>query len=332
MREILFVNNTGNTTVVIFFVLFTVILVMSGIKIVPQASRVIVERLGKFHKILEPGINFIFPVLDRRKATSWIVGGEIRNTTLIDIREQVFDFPKQNVISHDNVVMEINALLYFQINDPFKAVYEIANLPLALEKLTQTSLRSVMGEMDLDEIFSKRAEINERLRVILDEASDAWGVKVTRVEIQDVNPPASVQAAMQRQMEAERSRRAMVTEAEGKKTAQILEAEGHKEAQINRAEGEKQAVILDAEGRARARIRMGEAEAEAVVKVASAVKIAGGDPTQYLIALKYMDTLSSVASGNENKVVYLPYEATAILGSLGGMKELFSKDKTQTNA
>ncbi len=327
MREILFAGNVGNTTVVIFFVLFTVVLVMSGIKIVPQANRVIVERLGKFHKILEPGINFIFPVLDRRKSTSWLVGGEIRNTTLIDIREQVFDFPKQNVISHDNVVMEINALLYFQINDPFKAVYEIANLPLALEKLTQTSLRSVMGEMDLDEIFSKRAEINERLRVILDEASDAWGVKVTRVEIQDVNPPATVQAAMQRQMEAERSRRAMVTEAEGKKTAQILEAEGHKQARINRAEGEKQAVILDAEGRALARIRLGEAEGEAVGKVAGAVKNAGGDPTQYLIALKYMETLAAVASGNENKTVYLPYEATAILGSLGGIKELFSKEQ-----
>lgn len=329
MKEILFAGNTGDTMVVIFFVLFTIILVMSGIKIVPQANRVIIERLGKFHKILSPGINFIFPALDRPKPISWLVGGTIRNTTLIDIREQLYDFPKQNVISRDNVVMEINALLYFQINDPFKALYEIANLPLALEKLTQTSLRSVMGEMDLDEIFSKRAEINERLRIILDEASDAWGVKVTRVEIQDVNPPATVQAAMQRQMEAERSRRATVTEAEGQKKSQILGAEGHKEAWINRAEGEKQAVILDAEGRALARVKMGEGEAEAIGKIAAAVKLAGGDPTQYLIALKYMETLAAIAAGNENKIIYLPYEATAILGSLGGIKELFTRDIPQ---
>ena len=327
MKEILLVTNMENMAVVIFFVLFTIILVISGIKIVPQANRVIVERLGKFHKVLFPGINFIFPVLDRKKSISWLVGGTIRNTALIDVREQVFDFPKQNVISRDNVVMEINALLYFQINDPFKAVYEIANLPLALEKLTQTSLRSVMGEMDLDEIFSKRAEINERLRVILDEASDAWGVKVTRVEIQDVNPPASVQAAMQRQMEAERSRRATVTESEGKKKAQILEAEGHKEAQINRAEGEKRALILDAEGRAEARIKLGEAESVAIGKIAAAIRNAGGDPTQYLVALKYMETLAAMTSGQENKTVYLPYEATAILGSLGGIRELFIPEK-----
>ncbi len=308
-------------------VLLVVALIVSGIRIVPQANRVIIERLGKFHRVLEPGVNFIFPILDRQKAIVWIVAGKgAKPTSKLDMREQVYDFPKQNVISRDNVVMEINALLYFQINNPFKAVYEIANLPLALEKLTQTSLRSVMGEMDLDEILSKRAEINEKLRVTLDQATDAWGVKVTRVEIQDVNPPEAVQVAMQRQMEAERSRRAMVTEAEGKKRSQILEAEGQKESQINRAEGEKQAVILDAEGRAQARVRQATAEAEAIAKVGEAVQTAGGDPTQYLIALKYIDTLGEMVSGKDNKVVYLPYEATAVLGSLGGLKDLFGKD------
>jgi len=313
---------------VIAFVLLVVILLVFGIRIVPQSHRVIVERLGKFHKVLEPGVNFIFPILDRQKKVQWI--GEdrkLRSTAQLDIREQVFDFPKQNVISKDNVFMEINALLYFQINDPFKAVYEIVNLPVALEKLTQTSLRSVLGEMDLDEILSKRADINEKLRVTLDEASDAWGVKVTRVEIQDVNPPEAVQKAMQRQMEAERSRRAMVTESEGQKRAQILEAEGAKESQINRAEGEKQAVILNAEAMAQARIRQGEAEAQTISIVAEAVKDAGGDPTQYLIALKYIDTLGEMVSGKDNKVVYLPYEATAVLGSLGSLKDLFGARK-----
>jgi regulator of protease activity HflC (stomatin/prohibitin superfamily) len=311
---------------ILTLVILVIVLIVSGIRIVPQAERVIIERLGKFHKVLEPGINFIFPVLDRQKSIVWIVPGKgVKPTHRLDVREQVYDFPKQNVISRDNVVMEINALLYFQINNPFKAVYEIANLPLALEKLTQTSLRSVMGEMDLDEILSKRAEINEKLRITLDEATDAWGVKVTRVEIQDVNPPESVQVAMQRQMEAERSRRATVTEAEGQKRSQILEAEGHKESQINRAEGEKQATILDAEGQAQARVRRATAEAEAIAKIAEAVKAAGGDPTQYLIALKYIDTLGEMVSGKDNKVVYLPYEATAVLGSLGGLKELFGK-------
>ena len=312
---------------ILALVILVIVLIVSGIRIVPQSQRVIVERLGKFHKTLEPGVNFIFPVLDRPKTIVWLVAGQgAKSTSKLDMREQVYDFPRQNVISRDNVVMEINALLYFQINNPFKAVYEIANLPLALEKLTQTALRSVMGEMDLDEILSKRAEINEKLRLTLDEATDAWGVKVTRVEIQDVNPPESVQVAMQRQMEAERSRRARVTEAEGMKRAQILEAEGQKESQINRAEGEKQALILDAEGRAQARVRQATAEAEAIAKVAEAVKAAGGDPTQYLIALKYIDTLGEMVSGKDNKVVYLPYEATAVLGSLGGLKELFGKD------
>ncbi|QTX31787.1 SPFH/Band 7/PHB domain protein [Aminithiophilus ramosus] len=311
--------------VILALVALVVILVVSGIRIVPQSQRVIIERLGKFHKILEPGINVIFPILDREKSIVWIVAGKgTRPTSKLDMREQVYDFPRQNVISRDNVFMEINALLYFQINNPFKAVYEIANLPLALEKLTQTSLRSVMGEMDLDEILSKRAEINERLRVTLDEATDAWGVKVTRVEIQDVNPPESVQTAMQKQMESERSRRARVTEAEGQKRAQILEAEGGQQAQINRAEGEKEALILNAEARAQARVRQATAEAEAIASIAEAVKAAGGDPTQYLIALKYMETLHEMVSGRDNKVVYLPYEATALLGSLGGLKEIFT--------
>ncbi|PIE55181.1 MAG: hypothetical protein CSA35_01725 [Dethiosulfovibrio peptidovorans] len=294
-------------------VFLAVALLVSGVKIVPQAHRMVVERLGKFHRILTPGVNVIFPVLDRTKKVEWYFGASLRSTASLDMREQVLDFPKQNIISKDNVVMEINALLYFQISDPFKAIYEIANLPLALEKLTQTSLRSVMGEMELDEIFSKRSEINERLRTTLDEASDVWGVKVSRVEIQDVNPPASVQEAMQRQMEAERTRRAVVTE-----------ANGQRDAEMNRAEGRKRAIELEAEGKANARIRLAQAEAEALSAVAVALSAHGGkDPAAYLIAVKYLESLKEMAAGDGTKTVYLPYEASSILSSVGAMKEVF---------
>lgn len=298
------------------FVLFAMIVLYSGIKIVPQAHRVVVERLGKFHKILTPGINFIFPILDKPKMIDWVFGKGFRRSATMDMREQILDFPKQNIISRDNVVMEINAMLYFQISDPFKAIYEISNLPLALEKLTQTSLRSVMGEMELDEIFSKRSEINESLRTTLDEASDVWGVKVTRVEIQDVNPPASVQEAMQRQMEAERTRRAVVTE-----------ANGLRDAEINRAEGKKRAIELEAEGMANARIRLAQAESEAIVKIAEALAAHTDvrDPSSYLIALKYLESLKEMSAGDKSKTIFLPYEASSILSSLGIMKELFNK-------
>jgi len=317
MQEIIWViQDSMDFAVLVFFAFFAVVILLSGIKIVPQAHRVVVERLGKFHRVLSPGVNFIFPVLDRPKATEWVFRRGLRKTSSLDMREQILDFPKQNIISRDNVVMEINAMLYFQISDPFKAIYEIANLPMALEKLTQTSLRSVMGEMELDEIFSKRSEINESLRSTLDEASDVWGVKVTRVEIQDVNPPESVQTAMQRQMEAERTRRAVVTEANGKR-----------DAEVNRAEGKKRAIELEAEGMANARIRLAEAEAEALSKISEALTAHAGskDPTSYLVALKYLESLKEMSAGDKTKMVYLPYEASSILSSVGAMKELFKE-------
>lgn len=309
-------QDSMDSAVVVLFVLLALAILVSGVKIVPQAHRVVIERLGKFHRVLSPGINFIFPVLDKRKTVEWVFGKGYRRSSSLDMREQILDFPKQNIISRDNVVMEINAMLYFQISDPFKAIYEIANLPLALEKLTQTSLRSVMGEMELDEIFSKRTEINERLRTTLDEASDVWGVKVSRVEIQDVNPPVTVQEAMQRQMEAERTRRAVVTE-----------ANGQRDAEINRAEGQKRAIELEAEGMANARIRLAQAEAEAIAKIAEALSVHtdGRDPSSYLIALKYLESLKEMSSGDKSKTVYLPYEASSILSSVGIMKELFNK-------
>jgi regulator of protease activity HflC (stomatin/prohibitin superfamily) len=242
----------------------------------------------------------------------------------IDLRETVFDFPKQGVITKDNVVTEINALIYFQIVDPVKSVYEINNLPNAIEKLTQTTLRNVIGELELDECLTSRDTINMKLRAILDEATNKWGVKINRVELQDINPPIDIREAMEKQMRAERTRRALIIEAEGTKSAAILEAEGRKGADINEAEGAKQAMILKAQGEAQARLVVAEAEAEAIRCIAQAVEHTKADPTQYLIAIRYIDTLEQVLrdGGAGSKTVFMPYEASGLMSSVGGLKEL----------
>ena len=247
----------------------------------------------------------------------------------VDLRETVFDFPKQSVITKDNVVTEINAMIYFQITDPVKSVYEINNLPNAIEKLTQTTLRNVIGELDLDDCLTSRDTINNKLRTILDDATNKWGVKVNRVELQDINPPQDIKEAMEKQMRAERNRRAQIIEAEGTKKAAILEAEGRKGADINEAEGAKQAKILKAEGEAAARIQVAEAEAEAIRKITEAVAETKADPTQYLIAVKYIDTIEQVLreGGAGQKTVFMPYEASGLMGSVGGMKELLESVK-----
>ncbi|NIM52506.1 MAG: SPFH/Band 7/PHB domain protein [Gemmatimonadales bacterium] len=310
---------------------FVVAMAVKGLKIVQQAETLIIERLGRYHRTLASGINIIWPVLERPRSIEWRYmrqgpGGKPipvrRATTKIDLRETVYDFPRQNVITRDNVVTEINALLYFQVIDPRRAIYEIANLPDAIEKLTQTTLRNVIGEMDLDETLSSRDTINSKLRVILDQATDKWGVKVNRVELQDINPPADIRDAMEKQMRAERDRRAAILEAEGHKKSKILEAEGFREAQINEAEGAKQARILVAEGEAEARRRVAEAEAEAIKRVTGAITESGGDPGNYLIALRYIEALKEMVSGKDNKVVYLPYEATGVLSSIGGIRDM----------
>jgi len=314
--------------VVFFFILF---FAFKGFKIVPQAQTMVIERLGKYHRTLESGINIIWPIFDKPRNIYWRmfpvdIDREkrmiIKETKWIDLREQVYDFPRQNVITKDNVNVEIDALLYFQITEPMKAVYEIANLPNAIEKITQTTLRNVLGELELDESLTSRDTINTKLRAILDEATDRWGVKVSRVELQDINPPKDIREQMEKQMRAERERRAAILIAEGQKQAQILEAEGFKFSQINKAEGMKQSEILKAEGDAQARIQKAKAEGEAIQIVSQA--FAGkGDPTNYLIATRYIDTLLQMVSGKDNKVIYLPYEATGVLSSLGGIKELF---------
>jgi len=307
-------------------VVLVVIYVLSGIKIVSQSETIIVERLGKYNRTLTAGINVILPVIEKAKDTVLRrQNGTISRSSRIDMREQVYDFDKQSVITKDNVMTEINALLYFQIVDPMKSVYEIQNLPVAIEKLTQTTLRNVVGEMELDETLTSRDTINSKLRNVLDDATNKWGVKVNRVELQDITPPESIRRTMELQMQAERNRRAEILKAEGEKQAQILNSEGEKQAEINAAEAEKQANVLKAEGEARAKVLQAEAEAAAIRNIAEAVADKGADPVNYLLAVKYIETLKEVAGGQGNKTVYLPYEATNLLGSLGGIKDLLNK-------
>lgn len=313
--------------------LLVIIVISAGVKVVPQSETRVIERLGRFHSVLSPGLNFIIPFIDRPKTiyTRRIErigsGGYARTvaTDVIDLREQVYDFPSQQVITRDNVTTEINALLYFQITDPKKAVYEIDNLPNAIEKLTQTSLRNVIGELELDETLTSRDTINTKLQAILDDATNKWGVKVNRVELQDITPPESVRVAMEKQMQAERNRRAEILNAEGEKQSLILRSEGEKASRINEAEAHKQSEILRAEGEARAIILNAEAEAEAIRRVAEAVAAGQTDPATYMLAMKYIDTLREMTSGQNNKTVYIPYEASSVLSSLGSIRTLFKE-------
>lgn len=312
-------------------IIFAVAYVIKGVIIVQQAEVVVIERLGRFERILQSGFNFIFPILEAPRGMNWRVTQKgldgstytyIKERTKIDMREAVYDFPRQNVITKDNVSISINAIIYFQIIDPKSATYEIQNLSDAIEKLTQTTLRNLVGQLDLQETLVSRDKINQELRSILDEATNKWGVKVNRVELQDITPPLDIQQAMDKQMKAERDKRAAILEAEGQKQAAILKAEGDKFSQINRAEGDKQSAILRAEGDAQARVINANAEGTAIGVVIGAID-GKGKPDQYLIAMKYLDTLKSITAGENNKIVYMPYEATGILSSVDGIKEMF---------
>lgn len=324
----------GSLVILGLIALFVIIFAANGFKIVKQSETMIIERLGKYDRTLEAGINIIWPIIDKPREIMWRFlkeGIDGKNIILktsvdrIDLRETVYDFPKQNVITKDNVMTEINAILYFQIIDPVKSVYEISNLPDAIEKLTQTTLRNVIGDMNLDETLSSRDTINGKLRAVLDDATHKWGVKVNRVELQDINPPHDIRDAMEKQMRAERDKRAKILDAEGEKQSQILQSEGLKLAKINNAEGDKQSQILKAEGEAQARIKTAEGEAQAIQNISQAITNANGDPVNYLIGIRYIDTLKEMVSGKDNKMIYLPYEATGVLGSLGGIKEMFKK-------
>jgi len=310
-----------------------ILIVRSTIIVVRQAQTMVVERLGKYNRTLSSGINLIVPFFDQPRAIDWhqvislpsgdTVTRRFRSST-IDLRETVYVFPRQNVITKDNVVVEIDALIYFQVTDPVRAAYEIANLPDAIEKLTQTTLRNVIGELDLDQVLSSREHINTKLREILDDATHKWGAKVARVELKDINPPRDIRDAMEKQMRAERDRRAAILTAEAGKQSAILEAEGIRQSEINKAEGVKQAKILQAEAEAAARLKVAEAEAQAIERITGAIKGTGGDPARYLIAIRYIEALKEMVTGANNKIIYLPYEATGVLSSLGGIREMLT--------
>ena len=312
------------TYVLIAIVILVIIIAKKSLAIIPQSETKIIERLGKYYATLSPGINIIIPFIDRPKDIVVMRAGRYMYSSTIDLREQVYDFDRQNVITKDNIQMKINALLYFQIVDPFKAVYEINNLPNAIEKLTQTTLRNIIGEMELDQTLTSRDTINTKLRAVLDDATNKWGIKVNRVELQDITPPESVLAAMEKQMQAERNKRAAILTSEGEKQSAILKSEGEKTSTINRAEAAKQQEILRAEGEAQARIRKAEAEAIAIEKITEAVG-KSTNPASYLLAQKYIQMMETLANGEQTKTIYLPYEATNLMGSIGSIKELFKE-------
>jgi len=313
----------------LFLAAMVIAFIFKGIVVIRSSERMVIERFGNYVHTLEPGINFIIPFVDRPREFIWkkapsdsalsrLLGDSsdgmyntyLAATARIDIRETVLDMPSQTVFTKDNVSVHINALLYIEITNPHDAVYRISNLPNAIEKLTQTTLRSLVGEMELDKTLSSREQINSRLQIILDEAADDWGAKVKRVEIQDLEVPSEIQAAMEKQMRAERDKRAAILEAEGERKSAILKAEGEKASAVLVAEGNRTARILEADG-----------EKEALNKLKESL---GDEFSQYLLAVRYLETMNHIGAQTEgDKTIFMPMDATATLGAIGGIQELF---------
>ena len=308
----------------LLFFIGVVLLVIAAktIKIVPQATVMLVERLGRFSRVAVSGLNILVPFFDKPRAVYWtnMRGG----ITSIDLREQYLDLPPQPVITRDNVTIHVDSVVYWQITDPVKAVYEMNDLVGGIVQLTITGMRAVMGDMDLDHTLSQRDQINGKLRLILDEATDKWGVKVTRVDVKNIDPPEDVRVTMEKQMTAERNRRALVLQAEGERQAAITRAEGEKQAAVTRSEGEKQSNILQAEGLAQARLRQAEAEAQAIAQVAQAMQ-EHGNPAQYLITTRYIESLRDMTKSNNAKVIFMPVETSTMLSAVGTIKEMFAE-------
>lgn len=295
----------GGDLVVIAFVVVVVVVLYAGIKQVPQGYNWTVERFGRYTRILYPGLNLIIPFIDR-------IGARM------NMMEQVLDVPSQEIITRDNATCTVDGVAFYQVLDAARASYEVSGLQNAILNITMTNIRTVMGSMDLDNLLSNRDEINARLLHVVDAATEAWGVKITRVEIKDINPPADLVESMARQMKAERDKRASILEAEGLRQAQILKAEGEKQAQVLQAEGRREAAFRDAE----ARERLAEAEAKATALVSEAVSKGDVQALNYFIADKYTQALGQFATSPNQKILMLPMEATALLGSLGGIAEL----------
>jgi regulator of protease activity HflC (stomatin/prohibitin superfamily) len=277
------------------------LLLIRSIRIIPQATAGVVERLGRYHKTINAGVNLVFPFID-----------VIRKT--IDLREQVKDFPPQSVITEDNLVVSIDTVIYYQVTDPKAATYEIASFVLGIEQLTVTTLRNEVGSLDLEQALTSRDSINKALRTVLDEATGKWGVRVNRVEIRDIVPPESVRESMEKQMKAERDKRASILIAEGTKQSDILTAEGQKQSEILKAEGAAKATVLAAEADARAQALVADGEAEAIQKVFDA--LAKAEVTDQALAYKYIDQLKELANGDANKVWFIPSELSAAASAL----------------
>lgn len=305
-----------------FIALAVLIVAVKTIKIVPQATVMLIERLGRFSRVATSGLNVIVPFIDKPRAVYWT--NTRPGLSSIDLRELYIDLPPQPVITRDNVTIHVDSVVYWQITDPIKAVYEVADLVGGIVQLTITGMRAVMGDMDLDHTLSSRDQINSKLRIILDEATDKWGVKVTRVDVKNINPPEDVRLTMEKQMTAERNRRALVLQAEGEKQAAITRAEGEKQAAITRSEGEKESAILQADGAAQARLRSATAEAEAIGRIAQAME-GHGNPAQYLITARYIESLRDMTRTNNSKVIFMPVETSSVLSSVGALKEVFSE-------
>jgi regulator of protease activity HflC (stomatin/prohibitin superfamily) len=294
----------AGTTVILLAVLAAVLLFM-GVKAVPQGHEYTVERFGRYTKTLNPGLHFIFPIADQ-------IGARM------NMMEQVLDVPTQEVITKDNAMVAVDGVVFYQVLDAPKAAYEVRQLEISILNLTMTNIRTVMGSMDLDELLSKRDDINARLLLVVDEATEAWGVKVTRIEIKDIAPPRDLVDSMARQMKAERDKRANILEAEGLRQAAILKAEGEKQAAILSAEGRRESAFRDAE----AREREAEAEAKATEVVSNAIASGNVQAINYFIAQKYVEALSAFAASPNQKVMFLPLEASSVIGAIGGIGEI----------
>ncbi len=299
--------------IIVWLVLAAVIFIIaaSGIKIIRPFEKGLVERLGKYRREAQPGLQFIIPFIERM--------------IKIDLRETVIDVPPQEVITKDNVVVTVDAIIYYQITDAFRVVYNVASFEIAAIKLAQTNLRNVIGEMELDQTLTSRERINVTLREVLDEATDKWGVKVTRVEIKKIDPPQDIMDAMSKQMKAERTKRAVILEAEGYKQSEITKAEGDKMSAILQAEGQSESIKRGAEANNFKLIAEAEGQADATISVFKAIH--EGDPTKDVIAIRYLDALKQIADGKANKV-FLPYESSAMLSSIGSMAEIFREKST----
>ncbi len=295
----------------IILLVIILIIAFKSIKIVKQAEVYIIERLGKYHKIADAGLTIIVPFIDHVRS-------------VVSLKQQTMDIPPQGVITKDNVTITIDTVVFYKITDPAKAVYEIQSLKKGIEYLAITTIRDIVGKMDLDATFSSRDAINDQLRVILDEATDQWGCKVDRVEIKDITPPADIRDAMEKQMNAERNKRALILQAEGERQSAITIAEGQKEAAILQAEADRESRIRRAAGEADAIKKVAEAKAKEVEMIYSAMKKA--DPNDKLVQLKSLEALEEVAKGDANKV-FIPFEATAALSSLGAIKEVLKSDE-----